>query len=489
MSSKRSISLGNHLDGQSSEERLPLQHGIKRVCSSGDDQSATERLMKHRSESAPHSSRTFNIDLPSFEYSDTKSQAKRRSPSTQPTVNRTPVTSTHMLPQTTMDSLVSPPPSGSAGCGTAAQSVALQQPTNSRLSNMESPNTKNGVGPNRSSGSTVSLPDVWGLASSETLDFPSSCTLDHEEDHTVRRHEIDEYGFDDGLEQDMLQISDIINFNDGDQLPPSSVMQDWDRDSRSREEYDPTLQHSSRQPSPEVENAGQTGETSDPDPEATDFLDNDVDWDAVYSIVKDLPRDPSLVGSGKMRQSMLPRSTHPGSATSSDSPQAIEAALQPFTRPPFPDRVNDEPSIPGASDNTVLRTCFRIGHMISLASQDAVFDFFARVMYSARETLAIKQHFQFMDLFKDQHHYPSGTLTGWRVGGLMDRESYVFISTRQPKLCRCLGKLKRDQKASSGWFIEIMAIRQVTWEDIESAKTAISGVKAEDGGPPTVAKL
>lgn len=480
MSSKRSISLGNSHGEQLSEERLPLQHGIKRACSSVDDQSTTKRLMKHRLELTSYSSRTFNITLPSFEYSNAKSQAEKRNPSTQPTVNRTPVTSTHMLPQTTMDSLVSPPPSGSAGCDTAAPSATPRQPTNFLPSNIESPNTKDGVGPNHSSASPVDLSDVLDLASSETLDFPSSCTLDHEEDDTVRRNEIDEYGFDDGLEQDMLQLSDIINSNDGDQLPPSSVMQDWDRDSRSREEYDPTLQHSSRQPSPEVETASQAEETSDLDPEAADLLDNDVDWDAVYSIVKDLPRDPSLVGSEKIRQSMLPTKIHQDPATTSDSLQVNEVALQPFTRPPFPEKVSDEPSIPGASDNTVLRTCFRIGHMISLASQNAVFDFFARVMYSARENLAIKQHFQFADLFKDQHPYPSGTLTGWRVGGRLDRESYVFISTRQPKLCRCLGKLKRDQKASSGWAIEIMAIRQVTWQEIEDAKSSLSGVKTED---------
>lgn len=354
---------------------------------------------------------------------------------------------------------------------------------------MERLNTKDGVGSHHSSASPVDLSDVLDLASSETLDFPSSCTLDHEEDDTVRCNEIDEYGFDDGLEQDMLQLSDIINSNDGDQLPPSSVMNDWDRDSRSREEYDPTLQHSSRLPSPEVDNALKAGETSDLDPEAADLLDNGVDWDAVYAIVKDLPGDPSLVGSEKICQSMLPTNTHQGPATSSDSPQANEVALQPFTRPPFPEKVSEEPSIPGVSDNTVLRTCFRIGHMISLASQDAVFDVFARVMYSARENLAIKQHFQFADLFKDQHPYPSGTLTGWRVGGRLDRESYVFISTRQPKLCRCLGKLKRDQKASSGWFVEIMAIRQVAWEEIEDARSALSAVKAEDGVAHTASKL
>ncbi|KAK6209270.1 hypothetical protein LQW54_006482 [Pestalotiopsis sp. IQ-011] len=483
MSSGRSISLGGRHGEQPSEQCLPLQHGIKRACSSGDDQSTTKRS-KHRSEPASNRSQTFSISLPSIEYSNAKSQAEeRRNPSTQPTFNRTLVTSTHMLPPTTMDSLVSPPPPcSSAGRGTAARSTTMRQSADILSRNMESPNTKDGDGLNHSSESPVDLPDVLDFASSETLEFPSSCTLDHEEDVTVRRSEIDEYGFDDGLEQDMLQISDFINSNDGDQLPPSSVMQDWDRDSRSREEYDPTLQHSSRQPSPEIENASQTGETSDSDPEATDFLDNDVDWDAVYSIVKDLPRDPSLVGSEKMRQSMLPTSTR-------QSPEFNEVALQPFARPPFPNKVSDEPSVPGASDNTVLRTCFRIGHMISLASQDAVFDFFARVMYSARETMAIKQHFQFMDLFKDQHPYPSGTLTGWRVGGRLDRESYVFISTRQPKLCRCIGRMKRGQKASSGWFIEIMSIRQVTWEDIESAKSALCGVKAEDGGPPTVAKL
>ncbi|KAK9425163.1 hypothetical protein SUNI508_03303 [Seiridium unicorne] len=319
--------------------------------------------------------------------------------------------------------------------------------------------------------------------------YPSSDTLaDLTEGIATQSCEVDEYGCDEILEEDMMHMVDEPVTCHQDHIPPSSLVDHWDRDSRSADEYDPNLQYSSRPASSDLENKPCDMQSEHYSAIQEDLLDDDVDWDAVYTITQALPKDPASIGSGEALalQSTLVDLPSPDEVAALQVGE--DPALSPFTRPPFPEKVRDRSPIPGVSSETVLRTCFRIGHLISQAvycyqnHQEAVFELYARVTYSSREALAHKQHFQFTDLFKDQQPYPSGMLTGWRVGSPLDRQSQGFVNTRKPKLCWCMCSLRRDHKASIGWIIEIRAIRETTWEQIHFAKVTLCGTEDQYDG-------
>jgi hypothetical protein len=299
---------------------------------------------------------------------------------------------------------------------------------------------------------------------------------------------IDEYALDESEEEDMVRLANQAEVCVESHMPPSSLADDWDQDSRYGDEYDPNLQHSSLPSSSTTSNL-QDNPTRNCKPTSNiqeDLLDDDVDWDAVFAITSSLPKDPSLVGS---RTAVQQQTTQTRTETPLEIPYLtdVEISLAPFVRPAYPDKVRDRSPIPGLSSKTVLRTCFRIGEMISQASrcfhqqQEAVFELYARVTYSSRESLTRKQHFQFVDLFKDQRPYPSGTLVGWRLGSLLDRQSQVFVKTIFPKLCWCLCKPKRDPLASTRWKFEIIGIRETNWTQIQYAKMIMCAGKDEEG--------
>ncbi|KAI8635614.1 hypothetical protein F5Y19DRAFT_461202 [Xylariaceae sp. FL1651] len=269
-------------------------------------------------------------------------------------------------------------------------------------------------------------------------------------------------------------------------IPPSSV-QEWDHESRSAAEYDPTLQYSSPRPAGKMD----TNVTVlEPLPSiqgilvtSEDLLDDDIDWNAVFSDPSVFRRDSSVDSSFEIEASA---SKNPGISTKETKevyPRPDESGpMPPFVRPSFPERVRDRPLVPGLSSETMLRTCFRIGMMINQTArcfnhqQDVVFELYARVTYSNREVLARKQHFQFVDLFKDQQPYPAATLTGWKAGSQLDRDSSRFLDiSGGPRLCWCMCKPMKDPKATLRWTYTVLAIKEVDWEQIRWVKRLICG--------------
>ncbi|KAI0133637.1 hypothetical protein BJ170DRAFT_170504 [Xylariales sp. AK1849] len=306
-------------------------------------------------------------------------------------------------------------------------------------------------------------------------------------------HDFDAYPLEDLEEQDMIRLMEVTNVGLEDRIPPSSLVDRWDRDSRSADEYDPNLQYSSCHASSDLDHAPHRIPIQ---AAQEDLLDDDVDWNVVHAITSSIPKDPSLAGS---REAASPRIIQPdptkNNETSDDPLHSLDlnGPLSPFTRPAFPDKARDRSPVPGLTSSTVLRTVFRIGELMNQAHrchqhhQAAVFELYARVTYSSRESLARKQHFQFIDLFKDQQPYPSGTLTGWRVGGLLDRRSRVFITTKDPKLCWCLCRPKKDPKVPTGWIFEVMGVRETTWPQIRYAKMILCGTSSEENEPTMTA--
>ncbi|KAL7622238.1 hypothetical protein AAE478_007741 [Parahypoxylon ruwenzoriense] len=310
----------------------------------------------------------------------------------------------------------------------------------------------------------------------------------------------DDYPLDDGLmEEDMACLLHRgLGHTQETRIPPSSVTIDWGHDSRSALEYDPTLKYSSPLSSSEKASRVQKGPqlvdvAGGPGDVQEDLLDEDVDWNVVYAMTDVIPGDPSLAG---LRETARPspsvRITCAGAPSETDRDIEGVAPLGPFPRPPFPEKVGDLSTVIGLSSNTVLRTCFRIGEMINQSvrclshQQEVVFELFARVTYSNRENLERKQHFQFVDLFKDQQPYPAGILVGWRVGSQDDRQSSAFLNIKaKPKLCRCVCRPRREPKAATGLIFAILAIREVGWAQVRRAKKILCGDSDENGSAVT----
>ncbi|KAI1380365.1 hypothetical protein F4677DRAFT_257695 [Hypoxylon crocopeplum] len=194
------------------------------------------------------------------------------------------------------------------------------------------------------------------------------------------------------------------------------------------------------------------------------------------------PKGPSTASLQRTGVDQITRLETP---TEHDAHVEDAASLKPFVRPPFPEKVRDRSVVSGLSSDTVLRTCFRIGEMINQATrclndhQEVVFELFARVTYSNRESLERKQHFQFIDLFKDQYPYPAGVFTNWRAGSQVDQQSAAFLGLKDnPKMCWCMCKPVRDRKSPIRLTLVIMTIRETDWAHIEWAKRVVCGASS-----------
>ncbi|KAI0469067.1 hypothetical protein F4859DRAFT_488452 [Xylaria cf. heliscus] len=310
----------------------------------------------------------------------------------------------------------------------------------------------------------------------------------------------DAYPLDDDIaDDDIIQL--VANTKDSVEehhIPPSSI-QGWDHESRSAAEYDPNLKYSPPNPEEAGTSTAQVEQVhSNWQVEASeDLLDEDVDWDTVLVTMDTMQKDssvsryPELETPKRRDQSMCVKKHNDCSSYLNEA-----EPLTVFVRPPFPEKVRDRPFVPGMSSNTLLRTCFRIGAMISQTAycfnhtQDVLFELYARVTYSSRETLARKQHFQFVDLYKDQQPYPAATLANWRIGSQLDKDSSVFLDTSGgPRLCWCMCKPMKDSKAAIGWTYTVLKIREVDHEQINWARRIICGDPEENAAEGVVAKL
>ncbi|KAI0377002.1 hypothetical protein F5Y04DRAFT_265140 [Hypomontagnella monticulosa] len=296
----------------------------------------------------------------------------------------------------------------------------------------------------------------------------------------------DEYPLDDDIaEEDMVCLLDMASDKVQEtHIPPSSVTRAWDQDSRSAGEYDQTLQYSSPLPSsaqPRVPRP--VGEARNFSSGQDELLDEDVDWNAVYTMVNVSPRASSTAKTQGITHPLAENQTIQAGELPKHNPEVGDAMPpKPFVRASFPEKVPDRCIVSGLSSNTVLRTCFRIGEMVNQIArclnhrQEVVFELFARVTYSNRESLERRQHFQFVDLFKDQRPYPAGILSNWRVGSLLDRQSSAFLGiSNGPKMCRCVCKPRREPKVPIGLSLVVLSIREVDWTQVRLAKKMTCG--------------
>jgi hypothetical protein len=153
--------------------------------------------------------------------------------------------------------------------------------------------------------------------------------------------------------------------------------------------------------------------------------------------------------------------------------------LTPIVRPPFPQLTRDRSPVIGISPRAVLRTCFRVGEAFNAGAQairehkDMIVELYARVNSSHREIDGIKQHFQLFDLYHDRPPYLNATFDLWRNSELWDRDARVFLDSEESKMCRCVGRMKRDEQHKMS--LVILNIWEATWKNVEFVKGILGG--------------
>ncbi|MCJ1404479.1 hypothetical protein MMC11_007705 [Xylographa trunciseda] len=147
----------------------------------------------------------------------------------------------------------------------------------------------------------------------------------------------------------------------------------------------------------------------------------------------------------------------------------------PFARPPFPSLVLDRSPIIGISSSCFLRTCFRIGEALNVATQALhtntypLIELYARVTYSHR--IGVEQFIQFADIFRSEKPpFLSGSFVGWKGVDLWDNDSRAFLGDAgKGKIARCVGRMKRDE-TGKGWKMLVLSIWRANWEDVGHVK-------------------
>lgn len=254
--------------------------------------------------------------------------------------------------------------------------------------------------------------------------------------------------YDDIDDQDLAQLVPVTPAS-----LPATVLRNLESDSRDGNTFDSDLQFSPTTTSPTSKTP-----TSIKDIE---LLDEDVDWQMVLSIADKTNNGSYTMSTGTFEEPC--------------------PSQRPFVRPPLPPKVHDRPTIPGISSSVVVRVCFRIGELLSLnaqcqrSGQQAVFELYARVTYSTRESLSKTQHFQFMDLFTDRQPFPTGTLRNWKPGSVLDEHAQVFLAGPGSKLmCRVVGRMKKQEYIDIGWVLNISSIEKTSWDEIVWTRRVIA---------------
>jgi hypothetical protein len=155
--------------------------------------------------------------------------------------------------------------------------------------------------------------------------------------------------------------------------------------------------------------------------------------------------------------------------------------IKPVVRKPFPEIFRDRSPIYGASNTTVLRTCFRIGEALNVGCQavrenkNVLLELHARVTKSWREPKPGRhQHFVLHDLYHDKPPHLHGTFALYDQSPLWNMDSRHFLGIQnQGRICRLIGKMKRHGPT---WKIDILSIWAATWEDVDY----VAGIYAKD---------
>lgn len=238
--------------------------------------------------------------------------------------------------------------------------------------------------------------------------------------------------FDDFPDEDLVHLSASTSVQQF-ELPPSSVVRNHDRSSRSAEDYDPKLQYS-----PVA--GGTRAATTTFDQQVPE---TDVDWEPVRKHSHQFSSPVTLRSSGGTQ----PVSSSPCTSSTAELPPY--ALLKPF------------------------KTFLHIKDLVDTKAQmfsnshTAHFELFTRVLYSSRENFTHKQFFQFRDLLKETPPYLNGTLRDWKALPLAEQALNGFMKKqRAGTKCYCLCTLIPDRRSALGWSAVIKDIRPISWKEI-----------------------
>ncbi|KAI6850024.1 hypothetical protein KC367_g4572 [Hortaea werneckii] len=160
---------------------------------------------------------------------------------------------------------------------------------------------------------------------------------------------------------------------------------------------------------------------------------------------------------------------------------------KPVVRTAFPSAIRDRSPIWGASNTTVLRTCFRIGEALNVGCQAVrnnravLLELYARVMDSwhggAERGKGAKQSFVLHDLYHDKPPYLDASFLLCGQSKVWDLDTSSFLTKRDGGImCRAIGQVKKEGCGRGKWYINLLSIWEATWDDVQ----AVAGVYAKD---------
>jgi len=320
----------------------------------------------------------------------------------------------------------------------------------------------------------------------------------------------DEFPIDEEEEEELLKLPEISQNFEERFIPPESVQEVFDVEPGNREVFDCSLQFSpprseqtTQSPNKAIAvlSSNEAKPRVSPGPMEPPPAIEAEDWSFIRSAPTmpdpfvDSPR-PTLkyhdVGEGKSSSLARRSGTVNSKAQTCATPLTSRSVLsflddsheyeplKPFARSEFPPLLTDRCPVLGMSAQMFLRTCFRIGEMYQAGAKcsalrlDGIIELFARVNFSSREAGTTKQHFQFLDLWHDRPPFTNGILDNFKMTGLAESESRVFLTSGGKKMARVLGRPKRDVKNQS-WWLQVINIRETDWEEIKWTRRIVSG--------------
>lgn len=156
----------------------------------------------------------------------------------------------------------------------------------------------------------------------------------------------------------------------------------------------------------------------------------------------------------------------------------------PVVRQSFPPPILDRSPIFGATNGTILKTCFRIGEALNVGCQavrmnrPVLLELYARVKGSWRvqKGKGRKQHFVFHDLYHDNPPHVNGTFELCGQSELWDLDVSAFLAKREEGImCRVIGRMKREEMR---WSLVVLNIWEAGWDDVD----AVAAIYAKDPG-------
>lgn len=164
-----------------------------------------------------------------------------------------------------------------------------------------------------------------------------------------------------------------------------------------------------------------------------------------------------------------------------------DGGAKPVVRTPFPSAIRDRSPIWGASNTTVLRTCFRIGEALNVGCQavrnnrPVLLELYARVVDSWQEGTkggkGRKQLFTLHDLYHDKPPHIDASFVLCGQSKVWDLDTSRFLAKRDGGIvCRAIGQMKKAEGGRGKWYINILSIWEATWEDVQ----AVAGIYAKD---------